>query len=241
MRSFDLPTIIFLDVWKMKSTLIYTLLPVVCMALSFADRNKNNLLFEYTFSETECENGLFTTTEYVAGSSFGNLTGGIALDCVARSGFRGKAVTSGYGFMSTSTFSAFRSRIYASLEYSLEMWIKNEDQDFMSARILSIGLVNQNGDSNDLLWSMQVFEDVLYFMPNYLSSGTYSAPVYNREGDGYVHFIISIKMRQSGTDITVLNDFLLWLISRFIEMERVFKTVPFVQPTTILGHLTIVF
>ena len=124
--------------------------------------------------------------------------------------------------MSTDTFSAFRSRIFASLEYSVEMWIKTEYQDFMSARILSIGLVNQNGDSNDLLWSMQLFEDVLYFMPNYLSSGSYSASIYNREGDGYVHFIVSIKMRQSGTDITVLNDILLRLISRFIEMELVF-------------------
>lgn len=225
----------------MKVPLICILLPVVCMGLSFADRNKNNLLFEYTFSETECENGLFTPTEYVTGSSFGNLTGGIALDCVARSGFRGKVVTSGYGFMSTSTFSAFRSRIYASREYSVEMWIKNEYQDFMSARILSIGLINQNGDSNDLLWSLQVFDDVLYFMPNYLSSGSYSATIYNRQGDGYVHFIISIKMRQSGTDITVFNDFLLKLTSRFIKTELAFEIALIVQLSTIIGHLTIVF
>ena len=189
-------------------TLRWILLPVICMSLSFSDRNKNNLLFEYTFSETECENSLFLPTEYVPGTSFGNLVGGLALDCIARSGFRGITQTTGNAFISSNTFSGYHSRIMSTREYSVEMWIKSEEQDFMTTRILSIGTLTDNGSSTDLLWSLQIFEDDILFIPTYLSGGSYSSLLYTRESDGYVHLIFTIKMRQSGTDIKVGPSFL---------------------------------
>ena len=170
-------------------------------AIKFVDRNHTHQLFEYTFSETECENGLFHAHEFESGMSFGPLTTGQAIRCIGRSGYHSVPLTTSYSFESNGTFAPMIDRLMQTKEFSIECWIKVEEQSFILSQFLSVAGVTSTVYDNKDLFSFQQYADNLLFL---LQTGTTptSISIYN-VGQPYVHLVITVKMRQSGTDLTV--------------------------------------
>lgn len=100
--------------------------------MQFSDRDNTHQLFEYVFLESECENGLFQVHEFVPNVSFGSLSIGQAIQCIGRSGYRSLPLKTSYSFASNRTFASVYERITQTKEFSLEMWLKVENQSLCS-------------------------------------------------------------------------------------------------------------
>ena len=76
-----------------------------------------------------------------------------------------------------------------------------EEQSFILSQFLSVAGVTSTVYDNKDLFSFQQYADNLLFL---LQTGTTptSISIYN-VGQPYVHLVITVKMRQSGTDLTV--------------------------------------
>ena len=94
-----------------------------CSGLVFVDRNNTHQLFEYTFSQTECENGYFIPHTFNNGSSFGNLQKMASAECLERSGYRNIRAKNGIAAKSAGTFERILERINETKELTVEMWI----------------------------------------------------------------------------------------------------------------------
>ena len=183
--------------------LIWLFLLLYCRALRFADRDNTHQLFEYVFLESECENGLFNVHEFVPNVSFGSLSFGQAIQCIGRSGYRSLPLTTSYAFISNRTFASVYDRIAQTKEFSVEMWLKVEDQSYIISQLLSVAQVTSASFDNKDVFSIQHFYDNILFFLSGTASGSVSLVLYSVDSEPYVHVVASVRFRQSGTDMYV--------------------------------------
>ncbi len=206
--------------------------------MQFSDRDNTHQLFEYVFLESECENGLFQVHEFVPNVSFGSLSIGQAIQCIGRSGYRSLPLKTSYSFASNRTFASVYERITQTKEFSLEMWLKVENQSFMLSQLLSVALVTSAQWDNKDVFSIQHFYDSILFFLSGTSSGSVSLVLYPVDSEPYVHVVVCVRFRQSGTDMYV-GVFVSFDLS-LTRMVLPLSIVPFHQLTMICGVLKIV-
>lgn len=182
--------------------LLLTLSANCLLALKFVDRNNTHQLFEYTFPETECENGLFHVHEFESGVSFGSLTTGQAIRCIGRSGYRSVPLTTSFSFESNGTVAPLIDRLVETKEFSIECWVKVEEQSFVLSQLLSVAEITSTVYDNHDLFSIQQYTDSIHFVLQTGTSPT-SLNMYTVE-EPYVHLVVTARMRQSGTDLAVI-------------------------------------
>lgn len=218
--------------------LVWLFLLLYCASLKFSDRDNTHQLFEYIFLESECENGLFQVHEFVSGVSFGSLSIGQAIQCIGRSGYRSLPLTTSYSFVSNQTFAAVYERIAQTKEFSIEMWLKVQNQSFILSQLLSVATVTSEVWDNNDVFSIQHFYDNIMFFLTETSTGPVSLVLYPVDSEPYVHVVLSVRFRQSGTDMRV--GVLVECERSLSRMALSLSTVQFLQPITIYGIISIV-
>lgn len=173
---------------------------ILCIGNSvlFSERNTSHLLFDYTFLQTECEDGVFSPNDFETNMSFGSLHTEQSIQCLDRSGYRSIGHSSGYGFESNSTIQSFVERIHDTNEFSLEAWMSFGNQYNVLAPILSFSVVNKDLCLNNASFSLEYFENfLLVFTHN--NNSEMSFRVNDGEELKYVHIVITFQLLSNGT------------------------------------------
>ena len=97
----------------------------VVWCLRYADRNNSHLLFEYLFTQNECDQGVFMPHGDVRGVSFGNLTRLESLRCLDRNGYSSAKMTRAQAFRSEGTMEGLKNHTLEKKALSFELWIRN--------------------------------------------------------------------------------------------------------------------
>ena len=120
----------------------------------------------------------------------------------------------------------------------MEMWLKVENQSFILSQLLSVALVTSADWDNKDVFSIQHFYDNILFFLSGTSSGSVSLVLYPVDSEPYVHVVLSVRFRQSGTDMYV---------GVFVNCDRsptrmvlLLSVAPFRRLTMIYGVLKIV-
>ena len=93
--------------------------------LRYADRNNSHLLFEYLFTQNECDQGVFAPHGDVHGVSFGNLTRLESLRCLDRNGYSSAKLRKSQAFRSEGTMEALKNHTVEKKALSFEFWLRN--------------------------------------------------------------------------------------------------------------------
>ena len=167
------------------------------VALVFSDRNNTSQLFEYSFLQSECENGFFSPHSFVNGTSFGLLQTDGALRCLQRSGYRNTLMKDYVSAKSEGAFKGFLERIKQSREFSIELWMYHEFNYNCVDNIFMIGEWDTTVDNNDISLQIMVLSANFYVKQE---NNTYDAFYLNH----YVsmepmHLVISVQLDENAT------------------------------------------
>ena len=173
-----------------------------CSGMAFVDRNNTHQLFEYTFSQSECENGYFTPRTFNNGSSFGNLQKMGSSECLERSGYRNIFAKYGVAAKSEGTFEGVLERIKETRELSVEMWIKYH----VTSRYFEKMFLITGGDEMDL----DYFEDMSCYLQissvslllHILNSQYASFFAYHYSNEQLIHVVFTVKLTENATYAT---------------------------------------
>lgn len=180
--------------------ILFRIFSILCIGNSalFSERNTSHLLFDYTFLQTECENGVFSPNEFETSMSFGSLHTDKSIQCLDRSGYRSIGHSSGYGFESNSTIQSFVERIHYTHEFSLEAWMSFGNQYDVLAPILSFSVVNKDLCLNNASLSLEYIDNLL-LVYTYNNNSKLSFRVNDGEELKYVHIVITFQLLSNGT------------------------------------------
>ena len=128
----------------------------------FSDRNNTSQLFEYSFLQSECENGFFSPHSFVNGTSFGLLQTDGALRCLQRSGYRNTLMKDYVSAKSEGAFKGLLERIKQSREFSIELWMYHEFNYNCVDNIFMIGEWDTTVDNNDISLQIMVLRTNVY-------------------------------------------------------------------------------
>ena len=209
----------------------------ICSGMMFANRNNTHQLFEYTFLQSECENGYFNPRVFVNGSSFGVLHKKGSSECLDQSGYRNILSKSGEAAESEGTFESMLNRINTTKEFSVEMWVKYFVSPNYYEKVFIIMGENEIDVDNaiSILCELRVNSVIIYMKKNNIEYE--SSLTSHNTNMQLIHFVFTVKIEGSlfyitsyingtkiQTDILYNIDMNYWNSSSHLIMSRASKT-----------------
>ena len=173
-----------------------------CSGMVFADRDTTHQLFEYTFLQSECENGLFTPHVFENGSSFGVLRKMGSSECLERSGYRNILAKYGVAAKSEGTFQGILERINQTKEFSVEMWVNYLVSSRYTEKVFLISKGNEMDHDyfEDLSCDLQVSSVLLYLRKYSYQYASFVA--YHNNNAQLLHLVFTVRLAENATYAT---------------------------------------
>lgn len=176
---------------------------IICTSMTFTDRDQSNQLFEYVFTEPDCENGIIEVTEFRFNTSFGPLHVGNAMICLDRSGYQSNPSFEEYAFTSNQTIHNFLSQIAQTQELAMEMWLQTQSQGITTKELFSFHTPKtSSSDFANVFTIYQSGNNLLLVIAQDLSSQQQLSVVLC-EQVGLVHLVVNMLLSSSSTSIVV--------------------------------------
>ena len=183
--------------------LFILILGIICTTTIFADRDHSNQLFEYVFTELDCETGKIEVTEFRFNTSFGILHVGNAMTCFDRSGYQSISSIEEYAFISDQTTHGFLSQIAQSHELAVEMWVETQSQGISAKELFSFHTPKTPASEFANLFTIYQSGNNLLFVISQDRSSQQQISVVLCEQVGLVHLVVNIILSSPNASITV--------------------------------------
>ena len=175
----------------------------VYTSMIFADRDRSNQLFEYVFTEPDCEMGRIEVTDFRLNTSFGPLYVGNAMRCFDRSGYQSVSSFEEYAFISAGTAHGFLSQIAQTQELALEMWLETQSQGITAKELFSFHTPRTPVSDFANVFTIYQSGNNLLFVISQNQSSQQQLSVVLCEQIGLVHLVMNIHLSSPNASIVV--------------------------------------
>ena len=174
------------------------IVPVVA-ALRYADRNQTHLLFEYRFTQNECNSGVLAPYNDVHGLSFGNLVKKDSLRCLDRNGYKSEFMKVLRSFESEETFQNLKNRIMETRELSIEFWMQNYPGNYVISMPFAIDPEDAEEQEHTVFTVLLLGDKGHLFVKEKEETIQSHEFIDFRSGSKYVHVVITAEFRSDRT------------------------------------------